>query len=87
MDGQRPSGAAVKVKSFDISKQEVAAAWEKVRASNRGAPGVDAVSLAAFEKDLKDNLHKIWNRMLSGSYFPPPCAGGGDPQAAWQGHP
>lgn len=70
MGGQRPSGAAVK-KPFDISKEEVAAAWEKVRA-NRGAPGVDAVSLAAFEAGLKDNLYKIWNRMSSGTYFPPP---------------
>jgi RNA-directed DNA polymerase len=68
MDGQRPSGA---VKSFDISKWEVQAAWEKVRA-NRGAPGVDAVSLEAFGADLKNNLYKIWNRMSSGTYFPPP---------------
>jgi len=69
MDGQRPSGAVKK--SFEISKWEVAEAWEKVRA-NRGAPGVDAVSLEAFEADLKDNLYKIWNRMSSGTYFPPP---------------
>jgi RNA-directed DNA polymerase len=66
MDGSRSSG-----KPFAISKQEVAAAWEKVRA-NDGAPGVDAVSLEAFGEDLKDNLHKVWNRMSSGSYFPPP---------------
>ena len=38
----------------------------------RGAAGVDGVSLAAFEKDLKGNLYKIWNRMSSGSYHPPP---------------
>jgi group II intron reverse transcriptase/maturase len=66
VDGQRPSG-----KSFDISKQEVWRAWEKVRAS-KGAPGVDGVTLAAFEADLKGSLYKIWNRMSSGSYFPPP---------------
>ncbi len=69
MDGQRPSGAVKK--SFEISKWEVAEAWEKVRA-NRGAPGVDAVSLEAFGADLKNNLYKIWNRMSSGTYFPPP---------------
>jgi group II intron reverse transcriptase/maturase len=58
-------------KPFAISKWEVQDAWEKVRA-NKGAPGVDKVTLAEFETDLKNNLHKIWNRMSSGSYFPPP---------------
>jgi RNA-directed DNA polymerase len=57
-------------KSFEISKQEVWEAYRKVRA-NQGAPGVDKVSLAEFEKDLRGNLYKIWNRMSSGSYFPP----------------
>jgi RNA-directed DNA polymerase len=58
-------------KPFDISKQEVWEAYLKVKA-NKGAPGVDEVTLAEFEKDLKGNLYKIWNRMSSGSYFPPP---------------
>lgn len=58
-------------KSFDVSKQAVWEAWEKVKA-NRGAPGVDGVAIETFEKDLKGNLYKIWNRMSSGSYFPPP---------------
>jgi group II intron reverse transcriptase/maturase len=58
-------------KSFAISKQEVWEAYRQVRA-NRGAPGVDGVTLAAFEADLKGNLYKIWNRMSAGSYFPPP---------------
>src|SRR5579862_7279269 len=66
MDGQRPAG-----KPFDISKVEVWRAWEKVRA-NKGAPGVDEVSLTAFGSDLKNNLYKVWNRMSSGTYFPPP---------------
>jgi RNA-directed DNA polymerase len=66
MDEQRPS-----VKPFDISKAEVWRAWLKVRA-NKGAAGVDGVSLKVFEADLKNNLYKIWNRMSSGSYFPPP---------------
>ena len=58
-------------KPFDISKQEVWDAWIKVK-GNQGAPGVDEQSLAEFEADLKSNLYKIWNRMSSGSYFPPP---------------
>ena len=58
-------------KPFDISKWEVQEAYLKVKA-NKGAPGVDGVALTEFEKDLKRNLYKIWNRMSSGSYFPPP---------------
>jgi len=60
-----------KAKPYAISKQVVWDAYQKVRA-NRGAAGVDGQSLAAFEKDLKGNLYKLWNRMSSGSYFPPP---------------
>ncbi|HEY5846626.1 MAG TPA: group II intron reverse transcriptase/maturase [Nakamurella sp.] len=56
---------------FDISKQEVWNAWLKVKA-NQGGPGVDGQSLEAFDADLKNNLYKIWNRMSSGTYFPPP---------------
>jgi RNA-directed DNA polymerase len=59
------------IKPFDISKWEVKKAWEEVRA-NKGAPGVDGQSIEDFEKDLQGNLYKIWNRMSSGSYFPPP---------------
>ena len=58
-------------KPYDISKQLVWEAYQRVKA-NRGAAGVDGVSLAAFEKDLKGNLYKVWNRMSSGSYHPPP---------------
>jgi len=58
-------------KSFDISKREVWEAYERVKA-NKGAPGVDGCSIEEFETDLKNNLYKIWNRMSSGSYFPPP---------------
>jgi len=58
-------------KPYDIPKQLVWEAYQRVKA-NRGAAGVDGESLTAFEKDLKDNLYKVWNRMSSGSYFPPP---------------
>ena len=58
-------------KPFDISRREVWQAYLKV-AANKGAAGVDEVGLAEFESDLKGNLYKIWNRMSSGSYFPPP---------------
>jgi hypothetical protein len=60
-------------KPFAISKREVWEAYEQVKANN-GAPGADGVTLEVFEKDLKGNLYKIWNRMSSGSYVPPPVA-------------
>jgi RNA-directed DNA polymerase len=62
------------VKPFEIGKRLIYEAWEKVRA-NKGAPGVDAVSIGLFEEQLKDNLYKLWNRMSSGSYFPGPVRG------------
>lgn len=58
-------------KPYNIPKQLVWEAYQRVKA-NRGAAGVDGESLAVFEKDLKNNLYKVWNRMSSGSYFPPP---------------
>ena len=58
-------------KPFDIPKQLVWDAYQRVKA-NRGAAGVDGESLTMFEQDLKGNLYKIWNRMSSGSYHPPP---------------
>ena len=60
------------MKSFEIPKRLVYEAWEKVRA-NKGAPGVDAVSIAEFGNDERNNLYKLWNRMSSGSYFPGRC--------------
>jgi RNA-directed DNA polymerase len=60
-----------KTKPFTISKQLVMQAYRRVRA-NRGAAGVDQQSLDDFAVKLKDNLYKLWNRMSSGSYFPPP---------------
>jgi RNA-directed DNA polymerase len=58
-------------KSFEISRWEVWEAWERVKA-NKGAPGVDGCSIEEFEADLKNGLYRVWNRMSSGSYFPPP---------------
>ena len=58
-------------KTFNISKQTVMDAYKAVKA-NAGAAGIDKQSIKDFEKDLRDNLYKIWNRMSSGSYFPPP---------------
>ena len=58
-------------KSFEIAKREVWEAYKRVKA-NRGAAGGDGVTIAMFEQDLSKNLYRIWNRMASGSYFPPP---------------
>jgi RNA-directed DNA polymerase len=59
-----------KAKPFAISKQAVWESYKRVKA-NRGAAGIDEVTLKEFEQDLKNNLFKLWNRMASGSYFPP----------------
>lgn len=64
-------GADEQDKAFDISKRVVWEAYERVKA-NKGAPGVDDESIEQFEQDLKGNLYKLWNRLSSGSYFPPP---------------
>lgn len=60
-----------KTKPFAISKQAVWQAYLRVRA-NAGAAGVDGQSLAQFEQDRNNLLYKLWNRLSSGSYFPPP---------------
>lgn len=60
-----------KAKPFSISKTIVWEAYKRVKA-NAGAAGVDRQSIEEFEKDLTGNLYKLWNRMASGSYFPPP---------------
>lgn len=57
-------------KSFNISKQLVWQAYQEVKA-NGGSAGIDKESIADFEQKLKNNLYKIWNRMSSGTYFPP----------------
>jgi group II intron reverse transcriptase/maturase len=60
-----------KARPFNISKREVWLAYKRVR-ENRGAAGVDDQTIAEFEKDLSNNLYRLWNRMSSGSYMPPP---------------
>jgi RNA-directed DNA polymerase len=60
-----------KAKPFDISKREVWEAFKRVKA-NQGAAGVDGQSIQDFENRLADNLYKLWNRLSSGSYMPPP---------------
>jgi RNA-directed DNA polymerase len=65
------SASKPKEKPFVISKWVVVDAYEKVKA-NAGAAGVDGESIAAFEANRKANLYKLWNRLSSGTYFPPP---------------
>ena len=60
-----------KPKPFEVSKWAVWEAYRRVKA-NKGAAGVDEQSLTEFERDLEGNLYKLWNRLSSGSYFPPP---------------
>jgi RNA-directed DNA polymerase len=61
----------IKAKPFDIPKREVWEAFKHVKA-NQGAAGVDGQSIAEFEARLAENLYKLWNRLSSGSYMPPP---------------
>ena len=68
-------------KSFAITKRWVYEAWKRVRA-NRGAAGIDEETIAGFEENLSRNLYMIWNRMASGSYFPPPVKEVGIPKRA-----
>jgi len=71
MVNQRWEEPVNKAKPFCISKRIVWEAYKRVKA-NKGAAGVDEISITEFEKDIKNNLYKLWNRMSSGSYFPPP---------------
>jgi len=58
-------------KPFNITKKQVYEAYKAVK-SNAGAAGVDGQTIGQFDSDLRNNLYKLWNRMSSGSYFPPP---------------
>jgi RNA-directed DNA polymerase len=63
--------AVTNPKPYDIPKRMVLEAYRRVKA-NRGAAGIDGMSLTMFEADLSRNLYKLWNRLSSGSYLPPP---------------
>ena len=67
------TSSAMKDKPFKIDKRQVYKAYKAVK-SNQGAAGVDGQTLQQFETDWKRNLYRIWNRMSSGSDFPPPVA-------------
>ncbi len=67
--GGRDSGA--ETKSIPITKRMVWESYKKVR-KNKGAAGIDEETIAMYEERLEDNLYILWNRMSSGSYFPPP---------------
>lgn len=58
-------------KAIEIPKQAVFDVWKLVK-TNRGTFGIDKQSITDFEIDLKDQLYKVWNRLSSGCYFPPP---------------
>ena len=72
------------VKPFEISKWVVWEAYQRVKA-NKGAAGVDEVTVERYEQDLNNNLFKLWNRMSSGSYFPPPVKAVEIPKAGGRG--
>jgi RNA-directed DNA polymerase len=72
---------AASPKAFAIPKRAVVAAWQRVKA-NRGVAGIDGESLAAFEQQLRGNLYRVGNRLVSGSYFPPPVKEVGMPKAS-----
>ena len=69
--GNRMTSIGTTDKPFRIEKRQVYKAYKAVN-SNHGAAGVDGQTLEMFEKDLARNLYRIWNRMSSGTYFPPP---------------
>ena len=71
--GPTSDGRSLKdrAKPYCITRMEVLEAYFKVK-SNKGAAGIDEQTIEDFERNLKRNLYKVWNRMSSGSYFPPP---------------
>lgn len=79
MSEPKPDG-----KPFGISKRLVWEAYRRVKA-NKGAAGVDGESIEEFERDLAGNLYKLWNRLSSGSYFPPPVRAVEVPKAGGRG--
>src|SRR3954471_24632445 len=78
------SGPKQQDKPFQIDKMVVWEAFGRVRA-NKGGAGVDEQSIAEFEQDLQDNLYRVWNRLSSGSFFPPPVKAVEIPKAGGAG--
>ena len=74
----------LKDKPFQIAKWVVWEAYQRVKA-NKGAAGADGQTIEQFEQDLKGNLYKLWNRLSSGSYFPPPVKAVEIPKAGGRG--
>ena len=73
-----------KVKPFEVSKWLIWEAYQKVRA-NKGAPGADGETIEQFEQGLENNLYRLWNRLSSGTYFPPPVKAVEIPKAGGRG--
>jgi len=71
LPGQEEPVVEPRPKQFAISKKVVWAAYQRVK-TNKGAAGIDGQSMREFEQDLKNNLYRLWNRLSSGSYMPPP---------------
>ena len=73
LTGQPQKGRSpnCQAKPFGITKRQGYEAYKRVKA-NKGAAGVDHQSLKEFDENLTGNLYKLWNRMASGSYHPPP---------------
>ena len=71
-----------KAKPFCIAKRDVWEAYKPVKV-NRGAAGVDGESIAAFDSDLKNNLYRIWNRIVVGQLFPASGSPGGYTKGRW----
>lgn len=69
MNNRQREDLFLTAKSFEIPKQLFMDAFRRIKA-NGGSAGIDGVTIESFERNLKDNLYKIWNRMSSGSYFP-----------------
>ncbi len=69
--GNRMTPMRTTDKPFNIDKRLVYEAYKAVK-SNAGSAGVDGETIEQFETDLRGNLYKVWNRMSSGTYFPPP---------------
>jgi hypothetical protein len=81
--GNRMTSTGTTNKPFRIEKRQVYEAYKAVK-SNRGAAGADGQTLEVFETDLAGNLYKIWNRMSSGTYFPPPVRAVSIPKKVWR---